>query len=241
MFMKLEILWGLSLIFLPLAGAETGVYRSGEKQVQLIELYSSESCSSCPPADEWISSLKNKAGLYKSFIPVVFHVDYWNHLDWKDPFSSHEMTQRQEALSQQEPKHGVYTPGFLINGKEWRGKNIPESSIPSQINLILKKEPQFNFSTQVIFNKEEYKNKKYILRLAILGMNIRTHILAGENKGRDLIHDFIILDWKSQELDSHGKNKFHFNKPQQNSSLVVVAWIEEKGNLSPLQATGGAL
>ena len=74
---------------------------SGAEQNQMLELYSSESCSSCPPADIRVSTLKAHPMLWKSVFPLVFHVDYWNDLGWKDELSSGTMTQRQIDLSHQ--------------------------------------------------------------------------------------------------------------------------------------------
>jgi len=80
----------ISLTFmLPIAVfAETAVtFTSPSQQTTLLELYTSEGCSSCPPADQWLSTLKNNPRLWKEIIPVAFHVDYWNDLGWKDEFS----------------------------------------------------------------------------------------------------------------------------------------------------------
>ena len=60
--------------------------RSGPARTHLIELYSSEGCSSCPPADDWVESLRKRPGLWKDFVPVAFHVTYWDYLGWKDSF-----------------------------------------------------------------------------------------------------------------------------------------------------------
>ena len=68
------------------------VFESGPTRAHLIELFTSEGCSSCPPAESWLSKLKNEPGLWKNFVPLAFHVDYWDHLGWKDPFASKEWT-----------------------------------------------------------------------------------------------------------------------------------------------------
>ena len=70
-------------------------FQSPERQVALVELYTSEGCSSCPPAESWLSGLKEKPGLWSEFVPVAFHVDYWNYLGWRDKWSSKEYSDRQ--------------------------------------------------------------------------------------------------------------------------------------------------
>ena len=103
-----------------LAGASGAQFefQSGEKQVPLVELYTSEGCSSCPPAEAWMGRLKDAPDLWKGFVPVAFHVDYWNSLGWKDRWSSPEFTERQRAYAEAWKSESVYTPCFVVNGKE---------------------------------------------------------------------------------------------------------------------------
>src|ERR1700677_1386741 len=70
--------------------------KSSPLQQNLVELYSSEGCSSCPPAESWGGSLRQDSGLWKKFVPVEFHVNYWDDLGWKDPYASNEFTDRQK-------------------------------------------------------------------------------------------------------------------------------------------------
>ncbi|MEN9676720.1 MAG: hypothetical protein RIS76_2616 [Verrucomicrobiota bacterium] len=86
----------------------------------MIELFTSEGCSSCPPAEKWLGSLGDQPGLWRDFVPVAFHVDYWDGLGWADRFASVENTRRQERYATHWRNRGVYTPGFVLNGTEWR-------------------------------------------------------------------------------------------------------------------------
>lgn|GEM_PF-3210216 len=79
-------------------GSTEQVFVSAKKQTQLIELYSSQGCSSCPPAERWVNELSNNEGLWLNFIPMVFHVDYWNYIGWADPYASSENSQRQRQF-----------------------------------------------------------------------------------------------------------------------------------------------
>ena len=96
-------------------------FTSGEQQVSLIELYTSEGCSSCPPADRFVRSLGKQDGLFSAFIPLAFHVDYWDYIGWADPYASPAFSERQRRYAQRQDISRVYTPGFFINGNEWRG------------------------------------------------------------------------------------------------------------------------
>ena len=77
--------------------ADQVVFASGENAASVIELFTSEGCSSCPPADAWMSQLKNNGELWKGIVPAVFHVDYWDGLGWPDRFAKAEFTQRQRS------------------------------------------------------------------------------------------------------------------------------------------------
>ena len=80
----------------------------------LLELFTSEDCSSCPPADRLLPQL---ASLDPNIIPLSFHVDYWNNLGWKDPFSSSEFSQRQQNYGRHFNLESIYTPQLVINGE----------------------------------------------------------------------------------------------------------------------------
>lgn len=223
----------------------TLIASSGPDHVKLIELYSSESCSSCPPADEWISKLQQKDGLWKNFVPVVFHVDYWNYLGWKDDFSSDLMTKRQVDLSKQWATSSVYTPGFIVDGKEWKnwrndGADFPNTTQRKSIQLSVYK--LADGSLKVVTTGLD-PNKRYTVRVAQLGMGLGSRVTGGENSGRFLKHNFIILDWSGQVVSKETPEP-HFSfksRKDRTSRLAIAAWIEENGNPTPLQATGGYL
>src|SRR5271170_3697451 len=94
--------------------AQSANWVSGTEAPHLVELFSSEGCSSCPPADRWLSSLRQNESLWKSFVPLEFHVDYWNQLGWVDRNSKSAFTQRQRQYAQSWNRDTVYTPGVVL-------------------------------------------------------------------------------------------------------------------------------
>lgn len=225
--------------------ADSLIASTGTEQVQLLELYSSESCSSCPPADAWVSSLQNQAGLWKKFVPVVFHVDYWNHLSWKDKFSSKEMTDRQYAISQQWGSSSVYTPAIVLDGEEkrnWRNTNPIEGTKPFKgIEISIYKVSENTIKVK-IFGIQS--GKQYTINAVKLGMGVSTDVKSGENSGQLLKHNFLVLDWNTKNLILNKENEqtFTFKADSSNSSrIAVAAWIEENGKPIPLQTVGGYL
>src|SRR5256886_9023522 len=110
------------------ARAGETVLESKPARAHLIELYTSEGCSSCLPAEEWMNGLKNQPRLWQDIVPVAFHVDYWDHLGWRDPFASKIWTERQADYSARWKKESVYTPAFVLDGKEWQAGKLPDAS-----------------------------------------------------------------------------------------------------------------
>src|ERR1041385_880938 len=129
------------LLFLGGAGATAFAaevkLQSGPTRVALVELYTSEGCSSCPPAEQWLGELRQDAGLWTRFVPVAFHVNYWDHLGWRDVLATKIFTERQYTYAEQWTAGSVYTPCVVRNGTEfdWRGGLRVDSSATSAGNL----------------------------------------------------------------------------------------------------------
>src|SRR5689334_10736263 len=117
---------------LPAAGVSL---RSGPERVHLLELYTSEGCSSCPPAEAWINELRNSPLLWKAIVPVTLHITYWDYLGWRDAFARPEFTQRQQAFAGQWNAANVYTPEFVLDGTEWRRGSLPAAG-PEKPGLL---------------------------------------------------------------------------------------------------------
>lgn len=241
------LILGISFLVSTTAGAagDRVIASSGTNKVTLIELFSSESCSSCPPADLWVSSLESRKDLWSKFVPVVFHVDYWNHLNWKDELSSSKMTARQVAVSKTWAHPSVYTPAVVLSGKEWRGwrNSKLESQLitdSSQISLKILQNEKGQLSVLASGLKG---NRKYTVHLAKLGIGLSSKVTDGENSGKTLGHSFVVLDWQNQNLNPDLKMAaFDFGPTKKIAKkYAVVAWIEESDQPIALQATGAYL
>src|SRR5882672_8121679 len=111
-----NLLFVLAMLPTALTAAECTV-RSGPEANALVELYTSEGCSSCPPADRWISSFAN--GADKRVVPLAFHVSYWDYIGWKDTFADERYTERQRALAKAAGARSVYTPQVILAGRDY--------------------------------------------------------------------------------------------------------------------------
>ena len=212
-------------------------YKSGNKQVALIELYTSQGCSSCPPADKWLNSLQDEPGLWTEFVPVAFHVDYWDYLGWKDSFSKSEYSNRQRLHRKQGNVGVVYTPGFFLNGEEWRsrfGRDAPSSGEPaSELNATLS-------GNTLAVNYPS--NHSLTLNVGILGFGYQTSIERGENSNRVLHEDFVLLSHtKHSSTDGTWNITLPENVSPSTEKYGLAIWVNDGNNLQPLQTTGGWL
>lgn len=220
---------------------------SPETKVSLLELYTSEGCSSCPPADRWISKLKSHPDLWSSLVPVAFHVDYWNYIGWQDRFSSPEYSARQRRYARSKNLKTVYTPGFLMNGEEWRSFfGIRKLSVDSD-----KKAGKLGLKINDMELTAEYNppnpitDKKLILNVAVLGFDITTDVKTGENRDKKLKHDFTVLGFKSiplyKELSTYVVMTDLPDIVETAPRMAVSAWINKENDMTPIQAVGGWL
>jgi hypothetical protein len=216
-------------------------------RVSLLELYTSEGCSSCPPADKYLSELKSHPDLWNSFIPVAFHVDYWNYIGWTDRFSSPEYSARQRRYARSKNLKTVYTPGFLLNGEEWRSFfGLRKLSVNSdeQVGILKLQINDIKLKAEYV-PKEVLKNKELILNIAILGFDIKTDVRSGENHGKELKHDFTVLGYKTIPLYRNEKVYTVMTELpdiiETAPRMAVSAWINKENDMIPLQAAGGFL
>lgn len=207
-------------------------------QLTLLELYSSEGCSSCPPADRQMAQMRNHRELWKTFVPVNFHVDYWDRLGWSDRFSNQAFSQRQRRYSTYWQSNNVYTPAFVLNGRNL-GPQIA-SSFPKQKTQIkisvLKEKEQLKTSFTGL------KDIKYQIYFAVLANGLRTKVQSGENAGKILEHEFVVVHYLNREFVKNETKDWAV--PQINlgqKSLSYAFWISEINDPTPLQVIGGDL
>jgi hypothetical protein len=225
---------------------QTVTFQTGERQTALLEIFTSEGCSSCPPAEAWLSRLKDSPRLWKDFVPVAFHVDYWDYLGWRDQWGSTAFSERQQRYSQFWKSKTVYTPGFVLDGKEWQTwlshKEGPPAS-PTDIG-VLKVTSSDLRRWEVEFSPLHSKQSAYEVHAALLGSGITSEVRAGENRGRRLVHDFAVLELAQGELnqnsgEARGEFRLSHDPKTNQSRLGIAVWVTGHGSPVPLQATGG--
>ena len=224
------------------AAAETLRFESGSARVQLVELYTSEGCNSCPPADRWLTKLKDDPGLWQDFVPIAFHVDYWDYIGWEDRFAKPEFGDRQRVYAREGGSRFVYTPGLFRNGSDWHGwrRGSLEPGEATDVGVLA---VEFDGDVaRVEFDATRKGSADLLAHVAVLGMNRSSNVRAGENEGKKLEHVFVALDMRIATLEKEGATYVaEFELEGHTDDTALVAWVSSSEAQAPLQATGGYL
>jgi hypothetical protein len=227
--------------------SEPGIiaFQSGEMRTPLVELCTSEGCSSCPPADQFLSELTDSKGLWRDYVPVSFHVDYWDRLGWKDRFARAEFTERQRAYARTWKSRSVYTPAFVIDGREWKGFFEGEL-LPRSVNDrvgVLRLERVESRSWKLKFRPVKKHEGTLNGHIVIQGLGLDSLVSSGENRGRRLEHDFVVLSKVRVDLelvDGLWSARLPLDiRSEVKGEMAISCWVESGGRI--LQATGGKI
>lgn len=188
---------------------------SPENRVALVELYTSEGCSSCPPADKWLSAL-SESGLSKDkVLPLALHVDYWDYIGWKDRFADPGYTERQRQHATRNSLRSIYTPQVVTNGQDTRNwyrasdflrrvEAINQQRSPVTVNLSATSNSaatvQVNVSIDTL-DRAAMPSGQAVVHLVMYENALLSDVNRGENAGRNLAHDRVVRHWaKPQRL-----------------------------------------
>ena len=197
----MRVAWVLTVVFLTSAvQAAQCVVESGAGTAALVELYTSEGCSSCPPAERWLAGLAKRFAP-TSVVPLALHVDYWDYIGWKDPYGKREFALRQRKLSQLQRMALVYTPQVLLQGRDfraWHGKGFDEAvakvnAEPAKARMKLEVLRADETGLEVEATADAPEGDLYV---AAYRSGLQSHVNAGENRGRILSHDYVVLEWQ---------------------------------------------
>lgn len=204
--------------------------------VAVLELFTSEGCSSCPPADNLLPQL---AKLDSNIIPLSFHVDYWNRLGWTDPFSSSEYSERQRVYGQQFNLESVYTPQLVVNGQNElvgssrsRAESAIKEALKEKTKVLLTVDNVKRNNDKLSFTVHaEGDFKRTDLLAALVQKQATMKVRAGENSGATLSHINVVRSFSGQPAAD--KNEFEIALPanlaKDNWQLIVYA--QQKNDL----------
>ena len=173
---------------------------SASAPVALIELYTSEGCSSCPPADAWLSALAKSGKVPSQIVPLSLHVPYWDYIGWKDRFASPASPQRHSDAQSQGRIRTIYTPQVLFNGRnlsDWHAGGLDRAialmeKTPARAKLSLSAQQMGSTSDIKLSGTAPAGGKMFLARYE---NNLHSEVSRGENAGVALRHDYVVRDW----------------------------------------------
>lgn len=215
--------------------------------IAIIELFTSEGCSSCPAAERLLGEIaaEGKSNIFT----LEYHVDYWNYLGWKDEFSSAEYSKRQREYSGFIPSSSIYTPQAVVNGsREFVGsdKSALQSAITqalktNEANKVKVETKRANASVKVAYSISGALTGK-VLHVALLQKNAVTNVRRGENNGRKLMHTNVVRAFNTLDLNSPtGETQFTLPGDVLRSQCLIVAFVQDRKTGSISGATKAVL
>jgi hypothetical protein len=243
------------LVLAPAAEASSScTAHSGRQTTALVELYTSEGCDSCPPADRWLSSAFAPGAAVDGAavaVPIAFHVDYWDRLGWKDRFASADWTRRQYDSARAARSDLVYTPQVLLQGRDlrdWHSERRSAAAIaevarsPARADIMLEVTPQqgavaVNATARV---PGAAHRKGAVLFVAFASDGLVSEVKAGENAGKRLAHDHVVRALRGNlAVDAAGEARGTVVlpiPPEAGRSSTIVAFVQNTDTGDVLQS-----
>lgn len=234
------------------AAGESCETHSAAMRVAVLELYTSEGCNSCPPADRWVSALPAKGFTPDRVIPLAFHVDYWDQLGWPDRMAKAQFSARQRMQAERNRASIVYTPQLLLNGADYRssfsdsrfGDRVNElNRLTSAADLVLRQRAvasgiEVELDSRLTQPAFAGVSRTY---LAITENRLQSAIKAGENRGKLLHHDFVVRELAGPlPMDEAGRlhwtSALALPPDWKRSDLALVAFVQDAHSGEILQA-----
>ena len=231
------------LIATPTFAGEKITATSNGQQTAVVELYTSEGCSSCPSADKWLASLIEVPKDELDVLALAFHVDYWDYLGWKDRFGSPKNTKRQRQLGANNHQGSIYTPEFFVDGMEARGTRKVLQKIRSanqqqagiQLKLVISKSSD---ELQLELQSDSLKtdNKSLQHRYFVYENELMSDVKRGENSGERLFHQQVVRYMSSAlKLKDFNHHSISINPEWRLDNIGVAALVTSAGNEDYLQ------
>ena len=243
---------GLLGVFVAPSSLAEQLFKSGEYKASVVELYTSEGCSSCPPADKFLSRLGNTDEADQTIL-LAFHVDYWDYIGWKDPYAKTDYTQRQRVVARVNGQSTIYTPEFVVDGVEARGIHkvvdkisaAHRSPAEADITLILSDINDDRLVADVsVYNLTYTGEDTPEVFLVVYESGLSGQIKAGENRGRTLYHDYVVRYLSLPQTTMSGRQhqfELQLGREWRQSQLGVAAVVKLSKSGRTLQAVKGML
>jgi len=210
----------------------------------VVELFTSQGCSSCPAADDLFNEMIEKSDDSRPIIGLSFHVSYWNYLGWKDPYSSEEFTNRQKKYAHVLQLESIYTPQMIVNG-EFEFVGSDRTRLRSAIDQGLRESPVYRIQATATLNGREAlikysidkEPKNELLNIALVDSRVQNRVLRGENQGKTLQHDNVVRELKTIDLARTGEARMVIAvEGTSGPASSIILYIQNRATLKILSA-----
>jgi hypothetical protein len=230
------------------SGSRQASVNRNSQSVAVVELFTSQGCSSCPSADSVLQDIAKTA--QQDDLPIFalsFHVDYWNRLGWNDPYSDASFSERQRSYARGMRSSRVYTPQMIVNGTtEFVGSH--RNKAKAAIAKALRKQAQVTIDGSLRQSGSDSKIDLHydltgqaigkILNVAIVETPKPTSVPRGENAGRSLTHVNVVRDFRSSVIEQDSVDlSVRLPDDVDSESVQVIAYVQDRKTLSILGAT----
>ena len=229
--------------------AATCTAQSAEHRVAVLELYTSEGCNSCPPADRWLNGLQDRGFDTQRVIPLAFHVDYWDYIGWRDRFAHPAFSQRQRSLADRNNASFVYTPQFMFDGHDirrpWLAGSLSEklqsvNSQSAQLKMRLEQSTRAK-TVRVSLTVTNIAAQSAHVYVVLFENGLHSEVKAGENAGKKLYHEYVVRELSDAVAVAPGKtltHKFVIDLPPDSEPprLGLAAFAENAVSGATMQA-----
>ncbi|MGC2519651.1 MAG: DUF1223 domain-containing protein [Burkholderiales bacterium] len=244
----IRTLVAVSSAVLPAAGFAACDARSGPKTAALVELYTSEGCSSCPPADQQLSRLRQALDPAAEVVPLALHVGYWDYIGWKDRYAQAAFAERQSWLVRANQRKTVYTPQFFVSGTEhrsWQGalrdevrqQNARPAAAAIHVQASIAPNGALALDAEAT---AQAGTDPAALYLALAESGLVSKVARGENSGATLAHDHVVREWIGPVRLSGGAARVQRDitlpAAWSRARLEVIAFVQDERTGSVLQA-----
>jgi hypothetical protein len=224
--------------------------KSGAKTAALVELYTSEGCSSCPPADQRLARLGAILGVGAEAVPLALHVDYWDYIGWHDQYAKGAFTMRQNRLVELNHPRTVYTPHFFVGGTELglrQDELLAEvervNGVPAQAEIRVKADVETGGVLSLSVHAAA-QSKSAALYLAVTEGGLTSKVTRGENGGATLHHEHVVREWIGPIRLAGGtadaQRDITLPAAWNRARLDVVAFVEDESSGVVLQAVSAS-
>lgn len=232
---KIKIISAFAMLFFLTGNTIFSQSNQDKKGFALLELYTSEGCSSCPPADELLGKIQNELK-DKNVYVLSYHVDYWDKQGWKDIFSNADFTKRQYDYAKYMEKDPIYTPQVIINGKidyvgsqETSLRNGIKSALSKPVSTNLSLEASQNANSLSVNYNVESTSKNSRLLIAVVQKEAKSNVKRGENAHRVLSHYQIVRNLQSVDLNKAKKGTalVHLPKNYSTQDFEIIGFVQD--------------